>query len=392
MFGRKPRSKRERKWWLAGAEIQETESYKYLGVDMVSRLNVKKMKERYVAKARKRMMLVWAMGMRGGELPAADCCRVWNALVRPVLEYGAVVWGEVKWEEAEAVQREMGKMILRCSSMMANEVVLGELGWWTLKARRDLLRLKFWGKIVSRMSSSRLVKQVYADSRARYEAGQISRWCKYTHALLQELGMEEVWQHGPPADEKKWDKELREKIQDREQKEWLERMKTKTKLRTYITLKNELKFEPYLSHGDTEARGIMTRLRGGTNELRIEKGRYPNTNRDRRLEEHERICLLCLSGEIENEKHFVMDCREYADLRRKMFDVVKKVMLKKNEEIETVIESEVGKQRIFRALMGGEGVDDYEARTELCGAAMEFCKAAMRRRNHTVVNYLDQRT
>ena len=91
--------------------------------------------------------------------------------------------------------------------MMANEVVLGELGWWTLKARRDLLRLKFWGKIVSRMSSSRLVKQVYADSRARYEAGQISRWCKYTHALLQELGMEEVWQHGPPADEKKWDKD-----------------------------------------------------------------------------------------------------------------------------------------------------------------------------------------
>ena len=100
----------------------------------------------------------------------------------------------MKWEEAEAVQREMGKMILRCSSKMANEVVLGELGWWTLKARRDLLRLKFWGKIVSKMSSSRLVKQVYEDSRAHYEAGQSSRWCKYTHALLTELGMEEVWQ------------------------------------------------------------------------------------------------------------------------------------------------------------------------------------------------------
>ena len=62
LFGRKPRSRRERKWWLAGAEIQETESYKYLGVDMVSRLNFKKMKERYVAKARKRMMLVWQWG------------------------------------------------------------------------------------------------------------------------------------------------------------------------------------------------------------------------------------------------------------------------------------------------------------------------------------------
>src|SRR4051812_39255850 len=120
------------------------------------------------------MRLVWAMGMRRGELPAEHGCRVWNALARPV-------WGDVKWEEAEAVQREMGKMILRCSSKMANEVVLGELGWWTLKARRDLLRLKFWGKIVSRMSSSRLVKQVYAHSRARYEAGEKSEWQIHTH-------------------------------------------------------------------------------------------------------------------------------------------------------------------------------------------------------------------
>ena len=67
---------------------------------------------------------------------------------------------------------------------------------------------------------------MYADSRARYEAGQTSRWCKYTHALLQQLGMEEVWQQGPPQDMKKWDKDLREKIQEKEQKEWIERMKT----------------------------------------------------------------------------------------------------------------------------------------------------------------------
>ena len=129
LFGRKPRkSEEERKWSLGGVEIEETESYKYLEVDLVSSLNFKKLKERFVARAGKRMRLVWAMGMRRGELPAEHCCRVWNALVRPVLEYGAVVWGDVKWEEAEAVQREMGKMILRCSSKMANEVVLGEDG------------------------------------------------------------------------------------------------------------------------------------------------------------------------------------------------------------------------------------------------------------------------
>ena len=50
---------------MAGEEIQETECYKYLGVELVGRLDFKKLKERYVAEARKRMMLVWAMGMRG---------------------------------------------------------------------------------------------------------------------------------------------------------------------------------------------------------------------------------------------------------------------------------------------------------------------------------------
>ena len=56
------KTKEERKWWLAGVEIQETESYKYLGVDLVSGLNFKQLKGRFVAEARKRMMLVWAIG------------------------------------------------------------------------------------------------------------------------------------------------------------------------------------------------------------------------------------------------------------------------------------------------------------------------------------------
>jgi Reverse transcriptase (RNA-dependent DNA polymerase) len=388
LFGRKPRkTQRERKWWLAGVEIEETETYKYLGVELVSGLNFKTLKERFVAEARKRMMLVWAMGMRKGELPVKDCCNVWNALVRPVLEYGAVIWGDVKWEEAEAVQREMAKMILRCSSKMANEVVLGELGWWSLKARRDLLRLKFWGK----MSSSRLVKQVYTHRRARYDAGEKNRWCKYTHALLSELGMEQIWlQNDTACDDKQWDKDLREKIDEREEKLWLERMQTKPKLRTYITLKHKLKFEPYLDHDNTQARQIMTRLRGGTNELRIETGRYPNTNRDRRLEISERRCLLCMSGDVENEEHFVMECVMYDDLRKKMFDVVKKEMLK-NEEIEDVLKTEVGRKRVFLTLVG-DGEPDSDGKAEARRAALEFCRQAMRRRNRTVVNELDQRT
>jgi len=143
IFGKKP-EEGNRKWWLAGVEVGEACVYKYLGIEIRSGLCFKQYKARILTEARRRMMLVWAMGIRQGELAVVDCVRVWQALVRPVLEYGTVVWGDVKWEEAEQLQREMGKMILRCSSKMTNEVVLGELGWWTLKGRRDFLRLSYW--------------------------------------------------------------------------------------------------------------------------------------------------------------------------------------------------------------------------------------------------------
>ena len=165
----------------------------------------------------------------------------------------------------------------------------------------------------------------------------------------------------------------------------------KPKLRTYITLKHKLKFENYLTHDNARARQVMTRLRGGTNELRIEQGRYPNTNRDRGLETFERRCLLCMSEEIEDEKHFVLDCVVYEDLRRKMFEVVKEEMLTKKEKIEELLNSEVGRQRIFQGLLG-DGEAGSEGKAALRCAALEFCRQAMKRRQGIVVTLLDQRT
>jgi hypothetical protein len=189
-----------------------------------------------------------------------------------------------------------------------------------------------------------------------------------------------------------WDKELREKIQAREEKEWLARMQTKPKLRTYRTIKHKLKFEPYLNHDNTYARETMTRLRGGTNELRIETGRYPNTNRDRRLDEHERTCMLCVSGEVEDERHFVLSCVIYKEMREKMFEVLKEVMLRsENEKIEEMMETDEGRQRIFRNLMGN-GEDVVEGKAVLRRAVLTFCRQAMKRRNRIVQTMLDSRT
>ena len=167
-------------------------------------------------------------------------------------------------------------------------------------------------------------------------------------------------------------------------------MQGKPKLRTYQLLKDGLCFEDYLKHPDLRARETMTRLRGGTNELRIEKGRHRATNRDRILHESERVCLICVSGEVEDECHFLIDCAEYEDLREEMFRVVDEKMLR-DERAKEVRKEEEGKQRLMNALIG-HGVADKSAAVALRNAALNFCKRAMKRRNAIVMNYLDQKT
>ena len=39
--------------------------------------------------------------------------------------------------------------MLGVGSKTTSEAVRGEVGWLPLKARRDILRLKFWGKLVN---------------------------------------------------------------------------------------------------------------------------------------------------------------------------------------------------------------------------------------------------
>jgi len=166
-------------------------------------------------------------------------------------------------------------------------------------------------------------------------------------------------------------------------------MQSKPKLRTYILLKTQLIFEhAYLTTRDKEAREVMTRLRGGTNELRIETGRYAITNRDRPLELNERRCLICMNGEIEDETHFVMNCSVYEDLREKMFDAVSSILTREGIRISEARKDEEGRKKIMTALMG----ELFSSNSELRAAALHFCKRAMRRRNNIVRTVLDQGT
>jgi hypothetical protein len=135
------------KWMLGDREMQMVDTYKYLGVRFSSKGGWKLRREELLKKARGGFWRAWGMGMGGGVLSSEGASSLWSGIVRSVLEYGCEV-DSGRWEEAERLQRMAGRMALGVGNGVANEVVRGELGWWTVQARREFGRLVYWARIV----------------------------------------------------------------------------------------------------------------------------------------------------------------------------------------------------------------------------------------------------
>ena len=264
-----------------------------------------------------------AMGVSGGFMSIRLACIVWKSLVRSIIEYGCEIWGDKQFKELDKLQVAMGKRILRCGSRMSDVVVRGELGWERQKARNDEMRLRYWGKII-RMGEDRVVNIIYRTSKERLEREEAqkandpsveisSTWCMYTRKLMIKLNLADEWRTERIPSEEDWNQLIRERIYEREQIKWRTECLMKPKLRIYSLLKKELRQEPFLTVHHRSGIPELVKIRGGTNRLRIEQGRY------KKEAVTERVCESCEGKQIEDETHFMLTCVAYQNLREKMW-------------------------------------------------------------------------
>lgn len=71
-------------------------------------------------------------------------------------------------------------------------------------------------------------------------------------------------------------------------------------------------------------REALLRLRVGSHSLDVCTGRWcnPSTGSKGRIDRNSRVCRVCQSGMVEDEKHFVLECPAYSDIRNMFPDVV----------------------------------------------------------------------
>ena len=298
--------------------VGEAAEYKYLGL-VFEKNGWKKQKEKMVRQARRMAAMAWGMLVQTGKMSTEGKLTIYKALVRPHVEYGAEVVDAGAWEEAEEMQRWVGKRILLAGKRIPDEVVQGELGLLSLRGRRATLRLMFWAKIL-RMKKGRWVRRVYEAGKAEHEAKpNVKNWASLTHEWLVKLGLEENWKKQQTAED--WQDEVRVRVKQWDEKQWRAGMAKKPKLHLYREWKTDLKAEGYLDEAkDEEGRRQLTKCRAGTLELRVETGRWETVRvrgKEMRLQRNQRICEVCFR-EVEDETHVLLRCPAYKAARAKV--------------------------------------------------------------------------
>jgi hypothetical protein len=315
--------------------------------------------------------------------------KLWQGLIRPVLEFGAEVWPSESnhvWKEAQQLQQKIAKRILQCNSTTTNEAVLGELGWWKLETRRDLIRLKYWNKILN-MNNNRMTKKIYNENRRTHELSGEKNWSSYTHTLLSKYNLESYWKDNLPIQPNEWERIVHKNIHTHEETTWKENMMKKPKLRTYRLIKRTLQRERYLTiNTNQESRKILTSLRTGSNDLRIDTGRREWIHQEgikMNLPAEQRICRSCLLA-VDDEIHFILECQVHSEEREEMFKQIRTIMTAEGTPSNYITNPKTREEKILSLnyLIGESGTNN-ETDDNIKKSVMSFTQQAMRQKKKT---------
>ena len=178
--------------------------------------------------------------------------------------------------------------------------------------------LRLWNRFIL-MPNNRMVKKIFIWDKTFCN----NNWNSELKSIMEKIGMTEDYNNTRLVDLKIAEKILRLKAAN----DWKNELPTKPKLRTYITFKENYGTEDFARccH-DRLQRSLIAQIRSGTLPLNIEVGRFRN------IQLEDRICTLCNNNMLEDEFHFVCQCRLYDDIRSNLYDTIQL----KNTEFHTL--------------------------------------------------------
>lgn len=279
-----------------GQEIEQVDSYKYLGIVLDAVLNFNKCYEELGASSSRALgaVLRKCRDLRNIGFKTYD--NLIQGCVMSIIDYGAEITGFRSHQALDEVVNRAARYFMGVNKFCPLPCLNLEMGWLTNYRRRHLCLFRYYNKLLA-MEDDRVPKIIFMNTK-----NNEGSWAKKLKLIMDELYLGHYWDTDSqiPMDIVKL--MIREKCKD----ELFKAVDERTKLRTYKTLISGLMPASHLKCSlDRKYRSLISQLRCGTLHLRLETGRF---NREP-LENC--ICNLCDLDQIETEYHFIFECPVY---------------------------------------------------------------------------------
>ena len=306
-----------RNLYLNNIKLDTVRQYKYLGFIMTPSGEISSglhdLKDRAL---RAFMKIKNKLGQYFRSFPRVSI-KLFNSLVKPILLYASDFWGILKLPKNNPIENlfhHCCKQILGVQKQTTNVGVLLELGEVPINLYAIKNTIKNWERIAIQKKANELVTQCYDHGLLENHP-----WPYNIRAKLTEIGMMESFMDN--NDDGITHIKVFQRLRDMFHQNTFASFKSENnKLRTYGLFKTNFGFENYLNICDkTEVRISFTKFRLSNHMLMIEKGRHQKVNKNLRF------CPFC-PNKIEDELHFLLDCKCYEKHRTVLLRVVSAIL------------------------------------------------------------------
>lgn len=332
-FSKSGRMFKDRARFVIGEEaLDYVNQYKYLGVNISNTARFSVAEKNLSLKASRALFSI-KQSIFDKTLKPSAILHIFDSLVKPIALYGSEVWFAYKPylinksidelfelsfksnNEFDKVHTRFCKYLLGTHSKASNFAVHSELGQFPLLITILTSCLNFWIHITQSNTDTLLTKAYMEQLNGSADK---SRWILFIKNILYDLGFSHVWDNQSTFNSFALLNAIKHKLKERYISFWHKRILSDDgmgKLRTYLVIKKKFGLETYLEEiHDKDIRKCISSLRISTHRLRIERGRYIGEHLDQRL------CTVC--NAVEDEVHFLCQCRKYDTLRKTMFESI----------------------------------------------------------------------
>jgi hypothetical protein len=295
-FRKKGADRTESSFKIDDNTLDVVNSYKYLGIILDEHLSFSNAVDslgtgggRALGAINAKFKFLKNMGFRTYD-------KLFESCVLPILSYGSGVWGLSNFTAIQSVQNRAMRFFLGTHKFTPTLGLCGDMGWYPINIYHKIEMIRLWNRLI-KMPDNRLTKRVF-----KWNLENQAKWSMEVNRVLNMVEMDDCFTSKKICNIQT----LSEKLKENYRVDWAQKITEKPKLRLYKTFKQEFKTETYvLSNINRSERSFFAQLRFGILPIHIETGRFT------RKPLEERTCKICNNGEVEDEKHFLLNCNTY---------------------------------------------------------------------------------